>query len=195
MLQGPIDDALMAPFLFVKPTATGINPKLDQWVQSEFDHAVREWHRQMRGDARIKSSEELTPADIQEYHLILWGDPKSNPTIAKVLEAQGIAKLPLRWTDTTIELGDLKLDAQNHVPLMIYPNPLAPDRYIVFNSSFTYRQYDYLNNARQVPKLPDWALIDVNTPPNGRWPGKIVQADFFDESWKVKPNRPAIAPQ
>jgi hypothetical protein len=149
----------------------------------------------MRGDARIKSSEELTPADIQEYHLILWGDPKSNPTIAKVLEAQGIAKLPLQWTDTTIELGDLKLDAQNHVPLMIYPNPLAPDRYIVFNSSFTYRQYDYLNNARQVPKLPDWALIDITTPPNGRWPGKIVQADFFDESWKVKPNRPAIAPQ
>jgi hypothetical protein len=195
MLQGPIDDALMAPFLFVKPTATGINPKLDQWVQSEFDHAVREWHRQMRGDARIKSSEELTPADIQEYHLILWGDPKSNPTIAKVLEAQGIAKLPLQWTDTTIELGDQKLDAQNHVPLMIYPNPLAPDRYIVFNSSFTYRQYDYLNNARQVPKLPDWALIEITTPPNGRWPGKIVQADFFDESWKVKPNRPAIAPQ
>ena len=194
MLQGPIDDALMAPFLFVRPTATGINPKIDQWVQSEFDHAVREWHRQMRGDARIKSSEELTPADIQNYHLILWGDPRSNPTIAKVLEAQGIAKLPLQWTDDAIELGDLKLDARNHVPMMIYPNPLAPDRYVVFNSGFTYRQYDYLNNARQVPKLPDWAIIDINTAPNGRWPGRIVQADFFDESWKVKPNRPEIAP-
>jgi hypothetical protein len=77
---------------------------------------------------------------------------------------------------------------------MIYPNPLAPDNYVVFNSSFTYREYDYLNNARQVPKLPDWAMIDITTPPNGRWPGKIVQADFFDEAWKVKPIRPWADP-
>jgi hypothetical protein len=190
LLQGPIDDALLAPFLFVKPSAKGLNPKIDQWVQSEFDRAVREWHRQMRGDARIKSSEELTPADFEKYHLILWGDPKSNPTIAKVLEATGIAKLPLKWDEQRIELGGLKLDSGTHVPLMIYPNPLAPDNYVVFNSSFTYREYDYLNNARQVPKLPDWAMIDITTPPNGRWPGKIVQADFFDEAWKVKPIRP-----
>ncbi|MFN9464106.1 MAG: prolyl oligopeptidase family serine peptidase [Planctomycetota bacterium] len=194
MLQGPIDDALLAPFLFVKPTASGLNPKIDQWVKSEFDHAVGEWHRQMRGDVRIKSSEELTASDIQNNHLILWGDPKSNPTIAKVLETAGIAKLPLLWNEKTIELGELKLDAQQHIPLMIYPNPLAPDRYIVFNSSFTYREYDYLNNARQVPKLPDWAMIDVTTAPNGRWPGKIVQADFFDEAWNVKPIRRWIEP-
>lgn len=194
MLQGPIDDALLAPFLFVKPTASGLNPKIDQWVKSEFDHAVGQWHRQMRGDVRIKSSEELTAADIQNNHLILWGDPKSNPTIAKVLETAGIAKLPLQWNDTAIELGGLKLDAQQHIPLMIYPNPLAPDRYVVFNSSFTYREYDYLNNARQVPKLPDWAMIDVTTAPNGRWPGKIVQADFFDEAWQVKPIRKWIEP-
>jgi hypothetical protein len=194
LLQGPIDDALMAPFLFVKPTAKGLNPKIDQWVQSEFEHAVVQWHRQMRGDVRVKSSEELTASDIQNNHLILWGDPKSNPTIAKVLETGGIAKLPLQWSDASIQLGELKLDAQQHVPLMIYPNPLAPDRYVVFNSSFTYRQYDYLNNARQVPKLPDWAMIDVTTAPNGRWPGKIVQADFFDEGWKVKPIRRWIEP-
>jgi hypothetical protein len=94
----------------VKPTASGLNPKIDQWVKSEFDHAVGEWHRQMRGDVRIKSSEELTAADIQNNHLILWGDPKSNPTIAKVLETAGIAKLPLQWSDTAIELGGVKLD-------------------------------------------------------------------------------------
>ena len=69
---------------------------------------------------------------------------------------------------------------------MIYPNPLAPGRYIVLNSSFTYREYDYLNNARQVPKLPDWAIVDVTTAPDARWPGKVIAADFFDEDWKVK---------
>jgi len=67
-----------------------------------------------------------------------------------------------------------------------YPNPLNPKRYVVLNSGFTFRDYDYLNNARQVPKLPDWAVADVATPPDSRWPGKVVAADFFDEEWKLK---------
>jgi len=37
-----------------------------------------------------------------------------------------------------------------------------------------------------VPKLPDWAIVDLDTPPNPLWPGKIVAADFFDEAWQIK---------
>ncbi len=64
---------------------------------------------------------------------------------------------------------------------------MNPDRYVVLNSSFTFREYDYLNNARQVPKLPDWAVIDLRTPPDSRHPGRIADADFFDESWHLRP--------
>ena len=31
------------------------------------------------------------------------------------------------------------------------------------------------------PQLPDWAIVDLRTPPGPRWPGKIVDAGFFDE--------------
>ena len=64
-------------------------------------------------------------------------------------------------------------------------NPLNPKRYVVLNSGFTFREYDYLNNARQVPKLPDFAIIDVNTPVTARAPGGIAQAGFFDERWEL----------
>ena len=37
---------------------------------------------------------------------------------------------------------------------MVYPNPLNREKYVVLNSGLTYREYDDLNNARQVPKLP-----------------------------------------
>ena len=74
----------------------------------------------------------------------------------------------------------------HHALIMICPNPLNPKRYVVLNSGFTFREYDYLNNARQVPKLPDWAVIDLNTPPDSRYPGKVVAADFFDEEWRLK---------
>ncbi|MEZ6050528.1 MAG: hypothetical protein R3C02_03935 [Planctomycetaceae bacterium] len=56
----------------------------------------------------------------------------------------------------------------------------------MLNSSFTYREYDYLNNARQTPKLPDWAIVDLRVPPDSRWPGKIIDADFFDEKWELQ---------
>jgi hypothetical protein len=84
-----------------------------------------------------------------------------------------------------VRLGDEKFSAEHHVPVLIYPNPLNPKRYVVLNSGFTYREYDYLNNARQVPKLPDYAVIDVRTPPSSRRPGVIAAADFFDEEWKL----------
>ena len=180
-LQGPIDDALMGPFMFVKPSGTGRNPAIDQWVEAEMKHAIREWHRQMRGDVRIKSSEELTPADIENYHLILWGDPQSNPTLGKIAD-----KLPILWNKDHVVVGPKTFDATTHAPILIYPNPLNPERYVVLNSSFTYREYDYLNNARQVPKLPDWAIVDISVSPNARWPGKIADADFFGERWELK---------
>ena len=81
----------------------------------------------------------------------------------------------------------MSFDSSHHILAMIYPNPLNPERYVVLNSGFTFREYDYLNNARQTPKLPDWAVIDLRVAPNSRYPGKVVAAGFFDENWKFKP--------
>jgi hypothetical protein len=67
----------------------------------------------------------------------------------------------------------------------IYPNPLNPKKYVVLNSGVAFREYDYLNNARQVPKLTDYAIVDTTTPPNERYPGKIVTAGFFGEQWEL----------
>jgi hypothetical protein len=42
-----------------------------------------------------------------------------------------------------------------------------------------------LNSARQVPKLPDFAMIDVDVPISARAPGGIVAAGFFTEDWRL----------
>ena len=84
-----------------------------------------------------------------------------------------------------MRVGKATFAAADHVPVLIYPNPLNPKRYVVLNSGFTYREYDYLNNARQVPKLPDFAVIDLKPPPTSRHPGGIVAAGFFDDRWQV----------
>ena len=180
-LQGPIDDAFMDSFIFVRPTGTAANEAVGKWAEAELIRAIEHWRRHFRGDARVVNDVNLTDEMIQSSNIVLWGDPKSNSALAKIAD-----KLPIQWTADKITVGEKSYDAKNHAPILIHPNPLNLNRYVVLNSSFTFRDYAYLNNARQVPMLPDWAVIDLDTPPNSVWPGKVVAADFFDEQWQLK---------
>jgi hypothetical protein len=177
-LQGPIDDAFMSAFLFVRPTGQPLNAKVGDWSKAEMNRAAFEWRRQFRGDAPAKDDASISDADIAANNLILWGDPQSNKVLAKI-----IAKLPIQWTADKLVVNGKTYTATDHAPILVFPNPLNPNRYVVINSSFTYREYDYLNNARQVPKLPDWAVVDLNKPADSRAPGGIAAAGFFNESW------------
>jgi len=180
-LQGPIDDAFMDSFLMVKPTGEPLNKEAGAWVDAEMKHAITHWRQQFRGEARVKKDDALTDSDIAAHNLILWGDPSSNRILAKIAD-----KVPIRWDSENVRVGDKSYASAHHVPLLIYPNPLNPKKYVVLNSGFTYREYDYLNNARQVSKLPDWAVVDIKVPVSSRLPGGIVAAGFFSEKWELK---------
>jgi pimeloyl-ACP methyl ester carboxylesterase len=179
-LQGPIDDAFMGSFLMVRPTGRPANEKVGAWVKGELAHAIEHWRKHFRGDARVKDDTALTREDVSSYNLVLWGDPSTNQLIKKVLPG-----LPVRWDKKELKLGERAFDAAHHAAVLIHPNPLNPKRYVVLNSGFTFREYDYLNNARQTPKLPDYAILDVRKPPSTRWPAKVAAAGFFDEQWAL----------
>ena len=179
-LQGPIDDAFMDRFVFVRPSGKPAHEAVGKWSQSEMDRAIEHWRRHFRGTAPVKQDSEVGDEDITNANLVLWGDPASNSVLAKIAD-----RLPVSWTKSQIEAGGKRYAPDKHAVILIYPNPLNPDRYVVLNSGFTFRDYAHLNNARQVPKLPDWAIIDLDTPPNALWPGKVAAAGFFDEAWQL----------
>jgi hypothetical protein len=81
--------------------------------------------------------------------------------------------------------GGQTYSASEHAPLLIYPNPANRSRYIVVNSGPTMREEALLNNAQQVAKLPDWAIINLNTAPDAKNPGEVVHAGFFDSQWRA----------
>src|SRR5438876_6644416 len=143
-------------------------------------HAIDHWRRQFRGDARVKNDTDITGDDLTAHNLVLWGDPTSNKMLEKIAD-----KLPIKWSAREVRLGNKTYSTDHHVPMLIYPNPLNPKRYVVLNSGFTFREYDYLNNARQVPKLPDYAVVDTRTPVSSRGPGQVVAAGFFNERWEL----------
>ncbi|MBI3867908.1 MAG: prolyl oligopeptidase family serine peptidase [Verrucomicrobia bacterium] len=179
-LQGPIDDAFMESFLMVKPSGEGWHGTTRDWAQGEFQHAVEHWRRHFRGDARVKEDRDVSDKDIAAHNLVLWGDPGSNKILERILPS-----LPIQWDKSKLRLGGSEWDATRHMPALIFPNPLNPARYVVLNSGFTFREYDYLNNARQVAKLPDYAILDVSKPATSRFAGEVASEGFFDESWRA----------
>lgn len=180
-LQGPIDDAFMTSFVFVRPTGKALNDKVAAWSAIELDHAIKQWRGMFRGEALVKTDSEINEADIANSNLILWGDPTSNSVLAKLID-----RLPIGWNAQTVKVGEQSFAASSHVPVLIFPNPLNPKRYVVINSGHTFREAHYLTNAQQTPKLPDWAVVDLSVPPSAYAPGKIAATGFFGERWELK---------
>lgn len=179
-LQGPIDDALTEPFLFVLPSRPCRHGVVERFVQREAEHARRTWRRVMRGEDRVVLDSELTAEMIDAYNLVCFGDFTGNRFLASIADG-----LPIRWGDERLEVGQQSYAADSHALLMVYPNPRNPDRYVVVNSGVTFRQFSNVTNSRQIAMLPDWAVIDVAQPADGIYPGRVVAADFFDERWQL----------
>ena len=177
--QGPIDDAFMERFLMVRPTGQAMSQLAAKWAEAQLGQAMSDWELQFRAKPLVKDDDDVTAADIADCNLILWGDPKSNSAIARVID-----QLPLKWNKTTVKLGQAEAESATHAPVLIFPNPLNPKRYIVLNSGFTFSRFGHSSNATQTPKLPDWALADMRQPYNAGNPDCIAAAGFFNERWQ-----------
>jgi len=185
-LTGPIDDAFTKPFIVVPPVGPGFDPAVDRFVNGEFEHFRRRWRDLFRGELPVVAAADVTDAMLRDKNLVLFGDPLSNPLIAKVLPG-----LPIHWTSEGLAVAGQIHAATSHVPVLIHPNSLVPPtaasagRYVVLNSGFTFREDADISNSWQNPKLPDYAVVDISVPPNGRSPGRIAAAGFYDEAWRI----------
>ena len=175
-LQGPIDDAFMDSFIMVHPTGVPFSAQFSAWAYARERAALREWRLQFRGEPRVKKDTEITAEDIANNNLILWGDPGCNRLLARIAD-----RLPIQWDSRHIRLGPNTWSSATNAPVFIYPNPLNPQRYVVVNSGFTFADEAPTSNALQIPKLPDYALLDMTAQ------DAVTAAGFFDEQWQYSP--------
>lgn len=167
-VQGPVDAALMGSLVAVTGSRKGWNDLSTNRMQQ----FVTEFPKWMRGDVPQVKDIDLSDAQIRASNLILFGDPASNKVTARVLP-----KLPVKWTKSNIEIGGEKYSSADHVLVMIYPNPLNPDRYVVLNSGHTFGEKEFKGtNALLYPRMGDWAVLNKA--------GQVVKAGLFDENWK-----------
>lgn len=174
-LQGPIDDAFLEPFLIVKPTGTPWSAAAQQMALDILARFDKQYQLAYRGLLRVKDDKDVTEADMARYHTVLFGDPGSNRWITRL---QG--KLPLQWDRQWIALGKHRYASGAVLPAMIYPNPLAPGRYVVFNSGLTALWEDWAGDFA-TPQYGDFALLRVGQ----KDPPDVAAAGLFDEAWQL----------
>jgi hypothetical protein len=191
--DGLIDEVFHRPFVVVLPDGPCANPQVDQWVKSESERFIRRWRTLMRGDPRVKKASELTLDEMEGKAgvLCLWGDAIGNSFLAKNLDK---LIMPI-WTNKEFSFGVKRYNAETHVPVVSHCIPRDGSgggmQRFVLNSGLTFREAHDRTNSLQNPKLPDWAILDITQPPSNESAGKVVEADFFDESWRVKTSTPA----
>ncbi|MDR3634530.1 MAG: alpha/beta hydrolase-fold protein [Isosphaeraceae bacterium] len=179
-LQGPIDDAFTRAFLCVRGTGTPWNPRVHGWAEARLQRFGEEWRQWMRGELPVKADTEVTDEDIETRSLILFGDPGSNRVLARILK-----DLPLGWTRSEVQLGGT-FRAENHVPVLIAPNPLNAHHYVVLNSGHTFGAKEFAGtNALLYPRLGDYAVFSASLTETPQISG------FFNEKWQVPKARVA----
>ena len=137
----------------------------------------------MRGELPLKRDVDVEERDLHQ-NLVLWGDPDSNTVMANLMK-----DLPADFMDGKWKFGNQPYDGNRFVPAFIFPRDAKGGGYWgyrVFNSGLTFREGHDRTNSLQNPKLPDWAIIDITQPPDAFSPGRIHDAGFFDEEWKLK---------
>jgi len=180
-LQGPIDDAFLESFLCVRPTGRAANDIAGRYAQEKLDIFADDYSKYFRGQVRIKDDSSVTPADIAEHHLILFGDGESNQMLGRVL-----SKLPIRWDARQLSVAGKNYDASSHTIAMIHPNPLDPRRYVVLNSGHSFHRNEMAStNAALFPRFGDYAVLRLRQPIGAQVESEIATAGFFNEQWKL----------
>ncbi|HIA02371.1 MAG TPA: hypothetical protein EYN66_10745 [Myxococcales bacterium] len=119
---------------------------------------------------------------LMNKHLVLFGNPKSNKVLAALAD-----QLPVKWEDNALVMGGRRFEGSSINMSFIYPNPLAPHRYILVQAGVTGRG-TWL--SAWLPRwLPDFVVYDngVSVQRGGRLMDKRkpLWAGYFDRSWRL----------
>lgn len=165
-MQGPLWDAFTTPFLGVY----GEGPGARELAIAELD-AVRA-KGTFHGDFPIKSAAKLTPEDVQNYSLILFGGPEVNSVVKRIAD-----RLPQSLLENSH-------DGDNGV-VMIQPNPENPERYVVvWSAKLLSRSTSPLaesapserRNGASIRSLQDYVVLRD---------GQLAKAGFFYANWEL----------
>ena len=133
------------------------------------------------GKLPVKTDKEVTEDDIKTKNLILFGDPSSNSLIARAACRNCRSPGPKR----KLTVAGQKYESEKYLPMLIYPNPLNPAKYIVLNSGHTFHDAEFrATNAMLFPRLGDYAVVRPLPTAKDSAAFEVMKGGIFDDDWK-----------
>jgi pimeloyl-ACP methyl ester carboxylesterase len=179
-LSGPIED-----FKYVRQLLVyGTQDPAEEGALRRAALEAASYHSHADITLAVKRDVDVTEADLKTSNLHLFGTPRSNTWLRKIE-----ASLPVRLVEGGVAVGDTTYKGRDLGFKLVYPNPLAPDRYVMVSAGVTAQAARWAN---WLPLwAPDYVVYDERTvSPHG---GKIFierpvpSAGYFDKSWKLSP--------
>jgi len=187
-MEGPVTDLFNTPLALVVGTSA-TDPLMRAMVARAARRFQTWWNERQHCPLRCYTDLEAQQIDLSTYSLLLFGGPSEN-RLAKILAG----RIPLTITPTAITVDGKVFPAHDAAVQMLYPSPLAPDRYVViraatspagmFLSDYVLNDVDLsIVDARNADPARLGQFFDVVT---GRNSGPILAAGYFDNAWRLK---------
>jgi pimeloyl-ACP methyl ester carboxylesterase len=175
-LCGPCEEVFDTSFIVVQGTAGG--PEDDLELEEKVTRFATEWDTFADGFPRVKLDTEITPADIAESNLVLFGRPQTN-----VILGQIYFRLPVRIGDHRYEVAGNQYQGDDLGLVMCYPNPLNPDKYVlIFAGEYWGEKLDV---NHKFDMLPDFIVFTTMAFTREGDTNEHLCAGFFDTNWEL----------
>jgi hypothetical protein len=182
---GPLSDVFNFPFVGVVGT-TG-TPAETQAAEALATQFATDWNEYAEGRVPILRDEEVTDPLLQEKSLVLFGTPESNRILSRIA-----SQLPFRLTRERVVLPDGKaFPLAGNGLIFCYPNPLAPDRYVVVYHGIPWGAGR--SNNHKFDLLPDFVIYTAEQVPDIGI-NRYLAAGLFDGRWQYDPRLTDSAP-
>jgi hypothetical protein len=167
--EGPVNDFFSSPFLVVKGTKGTTNDKI-KW-QNAVDTLRKNWGIDYLRDAiPCKPDREIGQNDVDNYNLVLIGADSDNPLLHRLWQ-----QIPLKVDSNALQIGSRKYPGRNLSYLLIYPNPLHRDKYVLVIGSNSLRI-----SSNVLIDLPYEGWFDYEIYAGNR----KLSAGYFNNNWK-----------
>ena len=190
-LSGPLSDIFYEPFLVVYGTQGEDRQEIE--VARKEAEAIRT--KGLRGvrfyGVPIKSDREVALADIEKFHLLLVGTPKSNLLLSRIQ-----SQLPVRVEGGVVVVGDRRFRGEDVGFRLIYPNPLNPHKYVVVCAAVTYKGLEGLSyipspNFGWTARVTEPDVLVTDHRAKGLYP-RYLAGLTFDNHWQLEDRGPVV---
>jgi len=184
--EGPIQDALLDPFLLVVGTQATDFTMREAWLREAKAFAT-EWTRRNGGPCRMVLDTQCTQNMMEHYNLVLWGGSDDN-----LVARQLLPEIPLTEIMAPLRADNIDLGAEDLGSMIAYPNvACAPERLTVIISANSARAAfqvwgrfgNWFNwGVYDSKKYFDYAVYDARS----AIPETMLLLGWFGTDWQVE---------